>query len=163
MPFVRSHLLAVLVVVAAVAATGMVFAFFRPTYHPYVMPAPPGDGLPYATPAYSLGDARQAFASAGFRRPQPVVTSPGISGFHVGTALEVTVFGERETVDASGFSDYYTFVDGHWKLAPKSCVPGARNAERWRGNVRAIVLCSEPGARALLRRASRALTALPSR
>jgi hypothetical protein len=73
------------------------------------------------------------------------------------------VFGDRKTVDTSGFSDYYTFVEGRWELAPRSCLPGARNAERWRGNVRAIVVCSEPGARALLRRASRALAALSSR
>ena len=160
MAFVRGHLPATLVVVAAVAATGTVFAFFRPAYHPYRMPAPPGDGLSYDSSVYSPGDARRAFAAQGFHIERSGSTPP-IRGFHQGTELEIDVFGDRKAVDMAGFSDYYTFVDGQWQLAPKSCVPGARNAERWRENVRVIVLCTAPNAGGLLRRASRALAALP--
>jgi len=73
--------------------------------------------------------------------------------------VELTAFGDRKTVDASGFSNYYTFANGRWSLAPKSCVAGAKNAERWRGNVRVIVSCTRAGgaSNAWLRRVALAL------
>jgi len=73
---------------------------------------------------------------------------------------EVTVFGDRKTVAASGFSDYYTFASGRWSLAPKSCVTGAKNAERWRGNIRVIVSCTRGDSDTWLRKAAFALRRL---
>jgi hypothetical protein len=159
MGLLRAHLAAVAIVLAAVLATTGVFLFARPMYHPYQMPKPPSDGLDYTSPRYNGADARRAFAHAGIALSH-AVPSPGIVGFfNRELSLEVTVFGDRKLVDSQGFSDYYTFVDGHWELAPKSCVKGARNAERWHVNVRVIVSC-DPGAAATLQRASLALAAL---
>jgi hypothetical protein len=153
----RAHLVAVAIVVAAVAVLGGVLAFARPTYHRYVMPAPPGDGLSYTAVTSTRADAGRAFAAHGIalqRGPK----QPGIADLHTrDSVLEVTVFGDRKTVDAAGFSDYYTFADGAWSLAPKNCVAGAKNAERWRGNVRLIVTCSAPDR---LAPAARALASL---
>jgi len=159
MGLLRAHLAAVAIVVAAVLATTGVFVFARPQHHPYQMPKPPGDGLTYTSATYHGRDVRHAFANAGIALARGA-TQPGLVGFsNRDLTLEVTVFGNRKLVHAQGFSDYYTFVDGHWQLAPKSCVRGARNAERWRVNVRVIVSCG-PGAGGTLRRASRALAAL---
>jgi hypothetical protein len=150
----RAHLVSVAIVVAAVAVLGAVFAFARPTYHRYVMPSPPGDGLSYTTVSYTPANAKRAFAAHGIalqRGPKQA----GMADLHTSdSGIEVTVFGDRKTVDASGFSDYYTFANGKWSLAPKNCVSGAKNAERWRGNVRLIVTCTSavrlvPAARAL--------------
>jgi hypothetical protein len=159
MGVLRAHLAAVAIVVAGVLATTGAFLFARPQYHPYQMPKPPGDGLPYTMPTYDGADARRAFARVDVALARGA-RQAGIVGFYNrALSLEVTVFGDRKLVDSQGFSDYYTFVDGHWQLSPKSCVHGARNAERWRINVRVIVSCG-PGADETLRRASRALAAL---
>jgi hypothetical protein len=153
----RAHLVAVSIVVAAVAVLGGVFAFARPQSHPYVMPPPPGDGLPYATPTYTRTDAVRAFTGHGIRLVRGA-QSPGIKGFHTADdKILVDVFGDKKVDDAAGFSDYYTFVDGHYALSPKNCVAGAKSAERWRGNVRLIVYCDAPGN---LPRAVRALDSL---
>jgi hypothetical protein len=157
MPFVRAHLLPGLVVVAAVAATAAVLTVARPQYHPSRMPSPPGDGLTYTAVVYTRADASRAFAARGIRL-LPGARTPGIADLHSpdGT-IEVSVFGDRKTVDASGFSDYYTFADGRWERAPRQCGDGARNAERWHANVRLIVDCR---AAAQLPRAARALASL---
>jgi hypothetical protein len=153
----RAHLAAVSIVVAAVAVTGGVFTLARPQYHPYVMPPPPGDGLPYTVPRFTSADARTAFAARGFRLV-PGARMHGIAGFHTrDNTVLVDVFGDKKVVDASGFSDYFTFVDGHWTLAPRNCVGGAKSAERWRGNVRLIVDC---GTATRLPRAASALASI---
>jgi hypothetical protein len=159
MGLLRGHLAAVAISVAAVLATTGVFVFARPQFHRYQMPKPPSDGLDYTSATYRGRDARRAFAQVGIVLERGV-PSPGIVGFFDRKlSLEVDVFGNRKLVDSQGFSDYYTFVDGHWELASRSCTPGARNAERWRVNVRVIVSCG-PGAGVTLRRASQALAAL---
>ena len=159
MGILRAHLAGVVIVVAAVLAMTGVFVFARPQFHPYQMPKPPGDGLAYTSATYHGRDAQRAFAKAGIVLGRSA-KQPGLVGFfNRDLALEVTVFGDRKLVDAQGFSDSYTFVDGHWELAPKSCAPGARNAERWRVNVRVIVSCG-PRAGETLRRASQALATL---
>ena len=145
MSWVSRHVVAVAVVGIAVAAIGSVLAFARPTYRPYVMPSPPGDGLSYAKVTYTRADAMHAFAAQGIHL-LPGADQPGMKGANSRDLVVVmTVFGDRKTVDASGFSDYYTFANGRWSLAPKSCVAGAKNAERWRGNVRVIVSCTRAG------------------
>jgi len=150
----------------AAAATGSVLAFARPTYHPYVMPSPPGDGLSYTKVTYSVKDVKRAFAVSGIKlfgapanAPRPAHAAPMVDFHDQDIVVEATVFGDRKTVDASGFSNYYTFVNGRWSLAPKNCVAGAKNAERWRGNVRVIVSCLRAGgtSNTWLRRAALAL------
>jgi hypothetical protein len=160
--WVSRHVIAVAAVLVAVAAMGGVFAFARPTYHPYVMPSPPGDGLSYAEVTYTRADAVHAFAAQGIHL-LPGAEEPGMSGAYSRDLLvEVTAFGDRKTVDASGFSNYYTFANGRWSLAPKSCVAGAKNAERWRGNIRVIISCTRAGGAsgAWLRRVTLALSRL---
>lgn len=142
MGLLRAHLAAVAVVAAAVLATTGVFLFARPTYHPYQMPKPPGDGLSYTHAKYTAADARRSFAAHGIRLVPGMQTGP-IASFHTrDLSVLVDVFGPRAAVDAQGFSDYYTFANGTWHLAPKNCVAGAKSAERWRGNVRLIVYCT---------------------
>jgi hypothetical protein len=160
--WVSRHVIAVAAVLVAVAAMGGVFAFARPTYHPYVMPSPPGDGLSYTEVTYTRADAVHAFAAEGIHLLLGA-EQPGMSGAYSRDLLvEVTAFGDRKTVDASGFSNYYTFANGRWSLAPKSCVAGAKNAERWRGNVRVIISCTRAGGAsgAWLRRVTLALSRL---
>jgi hypothetical protein len=160
--WVSRHVIAVAAVLVAVAAMGGVFAFARPTYHPYVMPSPPGDGLSYTEVKYTRADAVHAFAAQGIHL-LPGAEEPGMSGaYSRDLVVELTAFGDRKTVDASGFSNYYTFANGRWSLAPKSCVAGAKNAERWRGNVRVVVSCTRAGGAsgAWLRRVTLALSRL---
>jgi hypothetical protein len=157
--WVSRHVIAVAAVLVGVAAMGGVFALARPAYHPYVMPSPPGDGLSYTKVTYTRADAIDAFAAQGIHL-LPGAEGPGMSGaYSRDLVVEVTAFGDRNTVDASGFSNYYTFANGRWSLAPKSCVAGAKNAERWRGNVRVIVSCTRAGgaSNAWLRRVALAL------
>jgi hypothetical protein len=162
--WVSRHVAAVAVVLFAVAVMGGVFAFARPTYHPYVMPPPPGDGLTYTKVTYSGEDVKRAFAVSGIKllgapanAPRPAHSEPMVDFHDKDVVLEATVFGDRKRVDASGFSDYYTFANGRWSLAPKSCVAGAKNAERWRGNVRVIVSCTRGDSDSWLRKAAVAL------
>ena len=136
---------------------GAAFAFARPTYHPYVMPSPPGDGLSYTKVTFTRADAMHAFAAQGIHLLRGDA-QPGMKDARSrDLVVEVTVFGDRKTVDASGFSDYYTFANGRWSLASRSCVAGAKNAERWRGNVRVIVSCTRGASSAWLRRTALAL------
>jgi hypothetical protein len=158
MGLLRAHLAAVAIVVAAVLAMTGVFVFARPKYHPYQMPKPPNDGLGYTNPKYTAADALRVFAKHGLRLVPGMQTGP-IKGFHTrDETVLVDVFGARDAVDAEGFSDYYTFVNGKWYLAPKNCSSGAKSAERWRGNVRLIVYCT---AAQRLVTAATALAALP--
>jgi hypothetical protein len=157
--FLRAHLAAAALVLVAVLAMTGVFVFARPQYHPYQMPPPPNDGLTYTHATYHGVDARRAFAHVGIALARGGDRPPIVGFFNRDLSLEVTVFGDRKLVDSQGFSDYYTFVDEHWQLSPRSCAHGASNAERWRVNVRVIVSCG-PGADETLRRASQALAAL---
>jgi hypothetical protein len=156
------HLLAAVIVCIAAASVGAVFAFARPTYHPYVMPAPPND-LPYTTVSYTAADAIRAFSAAGIklvrRGPHATRSYPMTGLSNNSLIVEVTAFGDPQNVKDSGFSTYFTFVDGHWVKAPRTCAPGAIDAERWRGNVRVIVSCTRAGADSgmWLRRAQLAL------
>jgi hypothetical protein len=163
---ITRHVVAVAVVLFAVLAMGCVFVFARPTYKPYVMPPPPDAGLPYTHVSYSAADAKRAFAAAGIKienhGPPATRSYPMTSLNTKDLTVEVTAFGDAQQVKASGYSAYYTFVDGHWIHAPRTCSPGARNAERWRGNIRVIVSCARAGGASstLLRRAGIALSRL---
>lgn len=163
------HVVAVAVLGVAVAVMSGVFAFARPTYHPYVMPTPPNDGLSYTKVTYSAKDVKHAFAVSGIKllgapanAPRPAHPAPMVDFHDQDIVVEATVFGNRKAVDASGFSDYNTFVNGRWSLAPKTCVADATNAERWRGNVRVIVSCTRAGGASdeWLRRVTLALSRL---
>lgn len=164
MSWLGRHVIAVAIIGIAVASTGAVFAFARPTYHPYVMPAPPND-LPYTTVTFTPADASHAFSAVGIKLllrthgPRPAHSAPMTDLSDKGLVVEVTVFGDAQKVKDSGFSDYFTFVDGHLVKAPRTCARGATNAERWRGNVRVIVSCTRAGGASgmWLRRAQLAL------
>lgn len=168
MPLSRAH--AALVGVVALAVLGLVgvFTFARPTYHPYVMPAPPREPLPYTKVIYSAADAQRAFRSADIQlvrhthEPIPVGAAPIIDLSNNANIVEVDVFGNPQRVAASGFSDYFNFANGHWLKAPTTCSPGANGAERWRGNIRVIVSCERSGTSAptWLARVNRALATL---
>jgi hypothetical protein len=163
MSWVSRHVVAVAVVLFAVVAMGGVFVFAHPTYKPYVMPPPPDAGLPYTHVSYSAADAKRAFAAVGIEienhGPRATRSYPMTTLNTKDFTVEVTAFRDAQQVKDSGYSAYYTFVDGHWVHAPRTCSPGARNAERWRGNIRVIVSCSRAGSASstLLRRAGIAL------
>ena len=163
MSFLRSHLAAV---AAAVAATGAVLVFARPAYHPHVEPPPPDHGLPYTRATYTAADARRAFAAEGVslipRSSLPQMTDLSDRPL----VVEVTIFGNPKKLAAAGFYDYNTTdANGHYVYFPRTCANGARDAERWRGNVRAILGCAAAGAAApaWLQRVDRALARLPVR
>jgi hypothetical protein len=163
--WVSRHVFAVAVLGVAVAVVAGVFAFARPTFHPYVMPPPPND-LPYTAVAYTAADASRAFAAAGIRTraegPRETRSYPMQTLSNKGLTVVVTAFGNPTLVKDSGYSPYYTFVGGHWVHAPRTCNAGAANAERWRGNVRVIVSCARAGGAsgAWLRRVTLALSRL---
>jgi hypothetical protein len=163
--WVSRHVVAVAVIGAAVAAIGGIFAFARPTFRPYVMPTPPND-LPYTGVTYTAADASRAFAAAGIKTravgPRATRSYPMTELSNKGLIVAVTVFGDPALVKDSGYSPYYTFVDGHWVHAPRTCSAGAANAERWRGNIRVIVSCTRAvsASSTWLRRAALALARL---
>ena len=155
MAFVRAHLIAALAVVAAVAGAGTVLAFFRPAYHPDVLPSPPGSGLPYTAVRYDARAVQRAFARHGIELIRRSRIGPMTDlGTH-DLRIEVTVFGERAKVEAAGFHDYTTDAGGRYVRFPASCAHGAKQVERWRENVRVLANCPAPAA------AAAALAALP--
>ncbi|HEV7565620.1 MAG TPA: hypothetical protein VGO31_06640 [Microbacteriaceae bacterium] len=165
MSWVSRHVVAVALIGVAVAAMGGMFAFARPTFHPYVMPTAPND-LPYTAVTYTAADASRAFAEAGVKTravgPRATRSYPMTDLSNKGLTVVVTAFGDPTLVKDSGYSRYYTFVGGHWVNAPRTCSAGAANAERWRGNIRVIVSCTRAGGAsgAWLRRVTLALSRL---
>jgi hypothetical protein len=157
----RIHLAAVAVVVAALAGTAAVFAFARPAHYRHVEPAPPDHGLPYTHAVYTAADAERAFAEADIALILRSKLPLGTDLSDRASVVEVTVFADTRKVAATGVYDYTTDARGHYVRFPTSCANGARVTERWRGNVRAIVVCD--GGIASLRRVERALASLPAR
>ncbi|MGH3025991.1 MAG: hypothetical protein ACRDLR_06060 [Gaiellaceae bacterium] len=125
--------------------------------------------MPYTKVTYSARDAQRAFRGVGIElvrhthQPVPAGNPPIVDLSNSGDIVVVDVFGNPQRVAASGFSDYFTIMNGHWEKAPRTCSPGARSAEQWRGNVRVIVSCTQAGASApaWVARAGRALAQLP--
>jgi hypothetical protein len=160
----RLHPLSIAAVSLGVVAVVGVFTFARPTSHPAVLPPPPGAGLPYTHVTFTARDAQRAFADVGMTlvRHENGRTPPIADMSTKDDVVSVDTFGDARKVAASGFSDYLVFANGHWAHAPRTCVPGAVDAERWRGNVRVIVRCTRAGSDAshLLRLAARALARL---
>jgi hypothetical protein len=160
MNVLRQHVVAMLVVLATAAAIGALFAFARPAYHRPADAAPPDHGLRYTRVTYTAADALQAFAKEGIdlvvRSKLPLMTelSDRVA------VVEVTVFGDPKKVAATGFYDYTIDARGHYVRFPTTCVNGARVAERWRGNVRTLVVCD--GGTVSLRRVERGLAELPA-
>ncbi|MGH3051225.1 MAG: hypothetical protein ACRDLK_13795, partial [Gaiellaceae bacterium] len=82
MGIVRAHAAVVAIIVVAVLAVTGVFIFARPQYHPYVMPKPPQEPLPYTKVLYSASDAQRAFRAADVKlvshtnEPVPVGAPP---------------------------------------------------------------------------------------
>jgi hypothetical protein len=155
MAFVRAHLLATLALVVAVAATGTVFAFFRPAHHPDVLPPPPDSGLSYTQVRYDTRAVQRAFARHGIQLVRRSRIGPMTDLSTRNLQVEVTVFGERAKVEAAGFHDYTTDASGHDVHFPASCANGARQMEKWRENVRVLTNCPAAGGIAA------ALAALP--
>jgi hypothetical protein len=154
MMWVRGHGAAVGIVAIALLTTAGVFVFARPRSRPHVTPSPPHEPLPYTKVTYAVNDAQRAFRTARIKlvrhthRPIPVGAPPNVDLSESGDIVEVDVFGDPRRVAASGFSDYFTFAGGHWVKAPRTCSPGATDAERWRGNVRVVVSCKRAGSAA---------------
>ena len=140
-------------------AAASAFTFARPKAHPPALTPQPHAPLPYAKATYSARDAQRAFRSADIKlvrrthEPVPVGDSPIIDLSNSGNIVEVDVFGNPQRVAASGFSN---------QVIPKTCTHGAKAAQRWSGNVRAIVDCTAAGtsAPAWVARVDRALAKL---
>lgn len=159
MLWIRAHVAAVGIVTLAVLAAASAFTFARPKAHPSAQPPQPRSPLPYTHATYSVRDAERAFRSADIKLvrhtqdPIPVGDPPIVDLSTSGNVVEVDVFGDPQRVATSGFSD---------SVIPKTCTGGAKAAERWSGNVRAIVDCTAAGASApaWLTRIDRALAKL---
>jgi hypothetical protein len=161
MDWLRAHTPAVVMVVGAVAGAAAVFTVARPTYHASRLPEVTDNSLPYPHVSYTTADVRRVFAV------ESIALTPRVHGQTVTTLgnerdiLEVDVFGDPKKVKQSGFHDY-TVASGRYVRFPRRCFPGARDAERWHGNVRVIVDCAAAGAapNSWLARAARALARL---
>lgn len=162
MAFLRLHPAPTAIVVAAVAATGAVFAFARPAYHPHVEPKPSDHGLSYTRVRWTAADAERAFAAEHVRLVARARLRFVTDLSDPTQTVEVSVFGDRTLVEGSGFYDYTTDAGGRYVRFARRCGAGTSDAERWRGNVRAIVSCDRAGggADAWLRRVDRALAQL---
>jgi len=152
MLWIRAHVAAVGIVALALLAVASMFTFVRPRASA-VLPQPHSP-LPYSRVTYSAGDAKRAFRAADIKltrrthAPRPVGNPPIVGLGNSGNIVEVDVFGDPQRVAASGFIDYFIVSHGHWVKATKTCSRGAKAAERWRGNIRAIVDCTAAGASA---------------
>jgi hypothetical protein len=127
--------------------------------------APHDHGLPYTKASLTAADARRAFAAEGVRLTfRSHVAAMATLGDRR-DVLEVDAFGDRKAVERTGFSDYTVVGLGaaaHYAHFPHSCGGGALAAERWHGNIRAIVSCPKAGKAASrwLERVDRALARL---
>jgi len=154
MLWIRAHVAAVGIVALALLLVAGVFTLARRKPHQSTLPPRPHTPLPYAKASYSAGDAERAFRVVDIklvrhaREPVSVGNPPIIDLSNSGNIVEVDVFGDPQRVAASGFSDYFIVSHGHWLKAPRTCARGATTAERWSGNIRAIVDCKAAGASA---------------
>ena len=145
MLWIRAYAAAVGIVALAFLAAASALTFARPKAHPSAVPPQPHSALPYTHATYSARDAERVFRSVDIklvrrtRGPLPVGDPPIIDLSNGANIVEVDVFGDPQRVPGSGFSD---------SVIPKSCTNGAKAAERWSGNVRAIVDCTAAGASA---------------
>lgn len=140
-------LFALLGAVLPVAAMALLL---RPAAGPRPLTVP-DSGLTYTRARFTGADARRAFATQEIRL---TVRSRTIGVTTLGDrhdVLEVDAFGDRKTVERSGFSDYTVVELGssaHYARFPRTCAGGALNAERRRGNIRVIVNCEKAGSAA---------------
>jgi len=154
MLWLRVHVAAIGLVALALLAAAGVLTFAHPKARRFALPSPPRTPLPYTRATHSARDAERAFRAADIelvRHPHGRVATgdrPIIGLSTSGNIVEVDVFGDPRRVAASGFSDYFLVAHGHWLRSPKTCSRGAKVAERWSGNVRAIVDCRAAGASA---------------
>jgi hypothetical protein len=155
------HVWAFVLVALAAGVAGLFLTVWRPRYQPATekLPAVP---LPYSRVQFTVGDAKRAFGSVGVRlRPKSripgVVTTIGSRS----DSFEVDVFGTPGRVIAVGGSpEIVTDSQGHYVHIPGTCTSGTPDAERWRGNVRFVIRCANPGHAQLLSTGVRALANL---
>jgi hypothetical protein len=158
---VREHAWVVAVVALVAAAGALLLTAWRPHYRPSTQKQPPAP-LPYSHVQFTVGDAKRAFAAVGVRlvpksRVPGVVTTVGT----LHDEFEVDVFGDPARVKAVGGSpDVITDAHGRYVRIPRTCTPGIADAERWRGNVRFVIRCSNAAHARLLSVGARALANL---
>lgn len=156
----RQHALMV-VIVALVAATAVVFlAISRPQSQAAATHAP-SVPVPYSHVQFTVSDAKHAFSAVGVRL---VAKSrvPGIATT-IGTrddALEVDVFGDPARVNAAGSPDVITNSQGKYVRIPSTCTPGIPEAARWHGNVRFVIRCADAAEAQLMALGTHALAKL---
>jgi hypothetical protein len=154
----RQHVWAFVLVALAASVAGL-FLTVRSRPVTENLPAAP---LPYGKVQFAANDAKRAFASVGVRllpksRVPGVVTTIGTRS----NSFEVDVFGTPGRVNAVGGSpEIITDSHGDYVRIPGTCTSGIPDAERWRGNVRFIIRCANPGHAQLLSTGVRALANL---
>ena len=144
---VRPHLLLFAVLGAALPVAAMALVL-RPAAVPRPVAGPPDSGLTYTKARFTAADARRAFATQEIRLTVKSRVTGITSLGDLRDVLEVDAFGDRRTVERTGFSDYTVVglgASAHYARFPRTCAGGALNAERWRGNIRVIVSCAKAG------------------
>jgi hypothetical protein len=140
---IRQHAWALAVVAVAAAVMGLFLSVWRPRSEPSTQKLPTAP-LPYSHAQFTVRDAKRAFAAVDVRLV-PKSRVPGVVTT-IGTPhdeFEVDIFGDPKRVDAVGGSpDVITDSNGKYVSIPSTCTRGIPDAERWRGNVRFIIRCS---------------------
>ena len=141
---VRKHAFAAAVVALAVAGVGLSLTVWRPRFQPSTQRVP-SVRLPYTRAQFTVTDAKRAFAAVGIRltpksRVAGVVTTIGTQN----DEFVVDVFGDPAQVNALGGSpEVITDTRGKYVRIPSTCKQGVPDAERWRGNVRFVIRCTD--------------------
>jgi hypothetical protein len=160
MTWLHRHLLALAVVAVALAATGAVFGFGRPSYEKQVRVLK-DEPLPYSKVLFNTAETRRAFAAEGITLTSRSASATTTTLGNRRDVLEVDIFGDPRKVAASGFHDLTIDARGNYVHFPRSCTASSRTAARWHGNVRVVVNCTVAGDNLRwMRRAQRALTRL---
>jgi hypothetical protein len=148
-------------VALAASVAGLFLTVWRPRYRPSTQKLPTVP-FPYSDVQFTANDAKRAFAAVGVQlvpesRMAGVVATMGSRN----GAFEVDIFGDPRRVKALGGSPEIT-VDSHGKYVrtPRTCTSGIADAERWRGNVRFVIRCTNPAHAQLLNAGARALASL---
>jgi hypothetical protein len=158
---VRQYVWAIALVALAVSVAVVFLTVWRPRYQP-VKQTVPTTPLPYSSVRFTAEDAKRAFAAVGVQLvPRSRIPGAVATIGSRNDAFEVDVFGDPGRVNALGGSpEIIVDSKGNYVRIPRTCTSGIPDAERWRGNVRFVIRCTDPAHAQLMNTGARALAKL---